>query len=99
MVRYNPRFKVQGTDYIDVSALLPGGVDIHKFSHIYVFDENDNSQRVNVRMDILELGEDILAREKEVLRNIFIEIEDNIRICNPYVKQFILHKIRKCCQK
>ena len=29
-------------------------------------------------MDLLELGADIPAREKDVLRNIFIEIEEKI---------------------
>ena len=43
-------------------------------------------------MDLLELGADIPVREKDVLRNIFIEIEEKIRICNPYVKQFIFAK-------
>ena len=34
----------------------------------------------------LELGEDIPTKEKEVLRNIFMEIEEKIRIYNPYLK-------------
>ena len=46
-------------------------------------------------MGILELGEDITAREKEVLRNIFMEIEEKIRICNPHVKQVIMSKYKK----
>ena len=83
---YNPNFKIKGTAYVAVGALLPGAVDVPKFSQIYIFDADDDNQRLNVRMDLLELGADIPVREKDVLRNICIEIEEKIRICNPYVK-------------
>lgn len=53
MVRYNPSFKVWGTAHVAFGALLPGRVDIPKFSQIHVFDADDDNQMANVRMDIL----------------------------------------------
>ena len=55
---YNPNFKIKGTAYVAVGALLPGAVDVPKFSQIYIFDADDDNQRLNVRMDLLELGAD-----------------------------------------
>ena len=39
----NPNFKIKGTAYFAVGALLPGAVDVPKFSQIYIFDADDDN--------------------------------------------------------
>ena len=71
MVGYNPSFKVRGTDYVVVDTLLPGGVNIPKFSKIYVFDADDDNQRVNVRMEIFVGSRYSCKRKRSVKKFIY----------------------------
>ena len=99
MEGYNQNFKVRGNAYVAVCDLLRGGVDIPKFIQDCVFDPADNIQRVNVRIDILELGVDIPQKDKEVVSNTSMETGWNIGICNPYVHQFLWKQITSCSYK
>ena len=40
----------------------------------------------------MKLGNDVPVFEREILVKLFKDIEKNIRICNPYVQQFIMAK-------
>ena len=89
---FNPSYKVRGKGYVMFGALLPGQTDVPKFSQIYVYDADDDIQRLEIRMDHVKLGEDIPIPEQEILKKLFKDIEEKIRCCNPYVQQFIMAK-------
>ena len=89
---FNPSFKVRGKAYVTIGSLLPGLIDVPKFSQIYVYDAEDDEHRLDIHMSHMRLGNDVPIFEREILAKLFKDIEKNIRICNPYVQQFIMAK-------
>ena len=88
---YNPSYKVRGKTYMLIGALLPGDQqEDPAFSQIYVYDADDKIQRVDLRMGHLHLGLDVPQIERQILRDIFVELQEWINECNPYVQQFRL---------
>ena len=89
---FNPNYKVRGKGYVMLGALIPGNADVPKFSQIYVYDADDDTQRLDIRMNHVKLEDDIPDSEKAILKKLFREIEEKIKSCNPYVQQFIMAK-------
>ena len=89
---FNPNYKVRGKGYVMLGALIPGNADVPKFSQIYVYDADDDTQRLDIRMNHVKLEDDIPDSEQAILKNLFREIEEKIKSCNPYVQQFIMAK-------
>ena len=88
---YNPSYKVRGKTYMMIGALLPGEEqDKPAFSQIYIYDADDEIERVDVRLGYLNLGSDVPQIERDILRDLFVELQELINICNPYVQQFKL---------
>ena len=91
--RYNPSYKVRGKTYMRMGALLPGEQQEQPaFSQIYIYDADDDTERVDVRLGYLKLGQDVPQVDRQILRDLFIEHQEKITACNPYVQQFILAK-------
>ena len=88
---YNPSYKVRGGTYMLIGALLPGDQqEDPAFSQIYVYDVDDKIKRVDMRLDNLTLGSDVPQIERQILRDLFVELQEWINECNPYVQQFKL---------
>ena len=64
----------------------------HRHSVRYIYDADDDIQRVEVRMGYLNLGSDVSQNYRKILRNLFVELHERISWCNPYVQQFQLAK-------
>ena len=62
------------------------------FSQIYIYDAEDDIERVEMRMSHLNLGPDVPQAERDLLRELFIVLQEKITACNPYVQQFKLAK-------
>ena len=74
-----------------IGALLPGEEqDKPAFSQIYIYDTDDEIERVDVRLGYLKLGLGMPQIERDILRDLFVELQELINICNPYVQQFKL---------
>ena len=43
---------------------------------------------MDVRVGYLNLGLDVPQIERDILRDLFVELQELINICNPYVQQF-----------
>ena len=56
---FNPNYKVRGKGYVMLGALIPGNADVPKFSQIYVYDADDDTQRLDIRMNHVKLEDDI----------------------------------------
>ena len=90
---YNPSYKVRGKTYVRIGGLLPGDEqETPAFSQIYIYDCDDDIQRVEVRMGYLKLGADVSQNDRQILRDLFVELHERISWCNPYVQQFQLAK-------
>ena len=74
-----------------IGALVPGDQqEDPAFGQIYVYDADDKMQRMDMRLGHLKLGPDVPQIEKQILRDIFVELQEWINECNPYVQQFKL---------
>lgn len=88
---YNPSYKVRGKAYMMMGALLPGEEQENPaYSQIYIYDADDDVQRVEVRLGYLKLGSDVPQSERQILRDLFVDLQKWITDCNPYVQQFKL---------
>ena len=91
--RFNPSYKVRGKTYVRIGALMPGEQQERPaFSQIYIYDAEDDIERVEMRMGHLNLGPDVPQAERDLLRELFIVLQEKITACNPYVQQFKLAK-------
>ena len=76
-----------GKTYVRIGALLPGDEqETPAFSQIYIYDADDDIQRVEVRMGYLNLGADVSQTDRQILRDLFVELHERISWCNPYVQ-------------
>ena len=70
-----------------VGSLLPGAEqEVPSFSQIYIYDADDEIQRVDMRLGYLNLGSDVPQIERQILRDLFVELQELIKNCYPYVK-------------
>ena len=84
---YNPSHRVRGKTYMLIGSLLPGDQqEDPAFSQIYVYDVDDEIQRVDMRLGHLSLGSDVPQIERDILRDLFVELQEWINECNPYVQ-------------
>ena len=91
---YNPSFIIQGTSYMHFGALYPQTGSRPKFSQIYLYDPANvgDESRIDIRMNHMQLPSSMSKAEKKVLRELVTLFEENLSICNPYVKYFITCK-------
>ena len=76
---YNPSYKVQGKTYVQIGALLPGDEqETPSFSQIYIYDADDDIQRVEVRMGYLKLGAYVSQNDRQILRDLFVYFHERI---------------------
>ena len=58
-----------------MGALLPGEEQENPaYSQIYIYDADDDVQRVEVRLGYLKLGSDVPQSERQILRDLFVDL-------------------------
>ena len=62
------------------------------FSKIYKYDADGDIQRVEVRMGYLKLGAYVSKNDRQIPRDLFVELHERISLCNIYVQQVQLAK-------
>ena len=66
--RYNPSYKVRGKTYMRMGALLPGEQQEQPaLSQIYIYDADSDTERVDVRLGYLKLGQDVPQVDRQIL--------------------------------
>ena len=82
---YNPAVIIQGQVHQFAGPLQPRDGETPVFAQLYV---QDSSLETTTRFANLTLPAGITEREKHVLKSILLTLQDALKVCNPYVKDF-----------
>ena len=89
---WNPTFTVRGTPYMCIGTLFPHMNEIPKFAQIYVHDPKDGEDISHIRMNHMMLPRNLNDSHKSIILDLLSSLEYNLKVCNPYVRQFLAAK-------